>query len=274
MVGSCGTFSSSVFSIHHFAFLNILSLAPSNTEILYALGAGPEVVGVTMFCDAPSEARLQPKVGGWTNVYDDLMDRFQPDLIVTSMYLPPQVRELHAKRPELFCHVEPRTLEDVYASITTIGARINRSAESEALVRRMRSEFDALRLQAAARPGVHAYIEEWSKPPMASGNWVPEVAAAVGITQTVIAPGERSREFAFRDLEAADPDVIILSICGAGDRVPVQQVSSRLGWGVLRAVRENRIVVIDDSLLNRPGPRLTDGARALMSAMDRLRVTR
>lgn len=249
--------------------MRILSLAPSNTEILYALGAGAEVVGVTVFCDEPYEAQAKPKVGGWTEVYGDLVERFQPDLIVTSMYIPPQIRALAEQRSELFCHVEPHTLDDVYGSIVEIGKRVGRPGEADTLVRRMRSECDALRLQAATRAPLRAYIEEWSKPPMASGNWVPEVAATVGITQTVVRAGERSREFAFRDLEAADPDVIVLSICGAGDRVSPLQVSSRLGWGVLRAVREQRVLVINDSLLNRPGPRLTDGARALAGVVAR-----
>lgn len=224
---------------------------------------------MTAFCDEPYAAQAKPKVGGWTDVYPDLPERFAPDLIVTSMYVPPQLRGLKEQRSELFCHVEPHTLEDVYTSIATIGKRVERSQEAVALIRRMRSEFDALRLAHAGRQSLRVYIEEWSLPPMASGNWVPEVAAAVGLEQVVVEPGAWSRKFRFEDLKAADPDCIILSICGQRDRVPTQQVASRLGWGELRAVREDRIAVIDDSLLNRPGPRLPDGASALAAVVAR-----
>lgn len=244
---------------------------------------------MTAFCDEPYAAQAKPKVGGWTDVYPDLPERFAPDLIVTSMYVPPQLRGLREQRPELFCHVEPHTLDDVYASVAAIGDRVGRTREAADLIRRMRSEFDALRLQAAGRSRINfspsrregeregeatthptrVYIEEWSSPPMASGNWVPEVAAAVGLEQVVVEPGAWSRTFRFEDLKAADPDCIILSICGQRDRVPTQQVASRLGWGELRAVREDRIAVIDDSLLNRPGPRLPDGARALAAVVAR-----
>lgn len=252
--------------------MRILSLAPSNTEILYALGAGPEVVGVTAFCDEPSEVRMTPKVGGWTEVYDDLVDRFQPDLIVTSMFVPPQIRALKEQRPELFCHVEPHTLDGVYESITTIGDRIGRATEATALVRRMRSEFDAIRQATGTRRPrpVRVYIEEWSNPPMVSGNWIPEVVTYAGCQQALARVGEWSREFRLGDLIAFDPDAIVLSICGAHDRVPTQQVLNRLGWGELRAVREDRIAVIDDSLLNRPGPRLPEGARALDAVISRV----
>lgn len=269
--------------------MRILSLAPSNTEILYALGVGDDIVGVTAFCDEPYAAQSKPKVGGWTEVYPDLLERFAPDMIVTSMYVPPQLRTLKEQRPELFCHVEPHTLDDVYTSITTIGERVGRTKQAAELMRRMRSEFDALRLQTAGRSRINfspsrregeregeaathlirIYIEEWSSPPMASGNWVPEVAAAVGLEQVVVKPGEWSREFRFEDLKSADPACIVLSICGQRDRVPTQQVANRLGWGELHAVREDRIAVIDDSLLNRPGPRLPDGARALAAVVTR-----
>jgi len=271
--------------------VRLLSLAPSNTEILYAIGAGDEVVGVTAFCDEPYDAQSKPKVGGWTEVYGDLLERFQPDLIVTSMFVPPQVRALKEQQPELFCHVEPHTLDDVYTSITTIGERVGRANAAVELIRRMRSEFDAIRLQHAFSPSfrggagggaradaqrevvsarsIRVYVEEWSSPPMASGNWVPEVAAIAGLEQAILKPGEWSREFRFEDLKSIDPECVILSICGQRDRVPTQQVASRLGWGELRAVREDRIAVIDDSLLNRPGPRLPEGARALAAVVAR-----
>lgn len=247
--------------------MRILSLAPSNTEILYALGVGDAVVGTTAYCDWPAAARMQPKVGGWTAVYPDLLDRFSPDLIVTSLFVPPEIRPLMAERPKLFCHVEPHTLEGVYASIAMIGERIGRRMQATELIGRMRTELDALRIEHLHRPRIRVYIEEWASPPMASGNWIPEVAATVGIDQVVVRAGEWSRAFALTDLETADPHAIVLSICGSGDRVPTQQVVSRLGWGTLRAVREGRIAVIDDSLLNRPGPRLPAGARALSAAV-------
>lgn len=250
--------------------MRILSLAPSNTEILYALGAGDDIVGVTAFCDWPSAARSKPKVGGWTNVSGNLLERFAPDVIVTSMYVPPELQELHAAHPERFCHVDPHTLEGVSASILTIGERVGRAAEARMLMERMRVEFEGIRAASASRPKIRAYIEEWSKPPMASGNWVPEVVAAVGIEQVIVRSGERSRAFRFDELRTADPEVIVLSICGAGDRVPTQELLNRVEWGVLRAVRERRIAVIDDSLLNRPGPRLPQGAQALAAAVERV----
>jgi len=163
------------------------------------------------------------------------------------------------------------TLEGVYASIVTIGERVGKTTEAASIVAHMREECSAVAATHSG-PSVRLYIEEWSKPPMASGNWVPELAAIAGAEQVVARAGERSRAFDFRDLVAADPACIVLSICGARDRVPTQEVLSRQGWGVLRAVQRDQVFVIDDSILNRPGPRLIDGARALARIADRVRV--
>ena len=98
---------------------------------------------------------------------------------------------------------------------------------------------------------------------MVSGNWVPEVLRIAGGVPLPLPPKNPSREVSLEEIRAFDPELIVLSICGAGSLARKELLTQREGWKELRAVREGRVRVIDDSLLNRPGPRLVEGARRL-----------
>ncbi len=100
---------------------------------------------------------------------------------------------------------------------------------------------------------------------MISGNWVPEVARIAGIETLPLPPGSLSREVTLNEIQKFDPDIIVISWCGAGNLGDPSILKNREGWQSLRAVEQNAIRVIDDSLLNRPGPRLCEGAQRLYS---------
>lgn len=119
---------------------------------------------------------------------------------------------------------------------------------------------------AKASPGgpdsVDATEKEWSLP-MVSGNWVPELVRLSGGEPFPLPPGALSREVTLEEAAAFDPDLIVISWCGAGALADPSLLLRRPEWDRLRAVREKSVRVIDDSLLNRPGPRLVEGARHL-----------
>jgi iron complex transport system substrate-binding protein len=100
---------------------------------------------------------------------------------------------------------------------------------------------------------------------MASGNWVPELVAIAGGEEGIAETGKPSAAYDFDRLRAFDPDLIVCHWCGFGERGDAARVAERPGWDALRAVREGRIAFLDDSLLNRPGPRVVEGARALQA---------
>lgn len=260
--------------------MRLLSLAPSNTEILYALGLGEQVIGVTAFCDYPEGARAKPKVGGWTTPLPEKVITLRPDLIFTSYFLPPPLRDW--KGPGKIVHVAPKTLHEVYKSIFTIAENTNSLKEAKEIVKRMKQEFahiaknqitlsllgrgqgegnNAAMQQFNNRPRV--YMEEWLKPPMVSGNWVPELVEIAGGIEEIAETGQPSREFDFKELRAFDPDLMIFHWCGYGTRFDKKNVLDRSGWSQLRAVKNGRLFNIDDALLNRPGPRLVEGAKRI-----------
>lgn len=252
--------------------MRLISLAPSNTEILWALGLGEQIVACTNFCDWPPQAKNTHKIGGWINTEPERIQDFKPDLIFTSYFLPEPLRSWSG--PGEIIHVQPKTLAEVYESIMTIGEFTGCGSQAQAVVLKMRAELESLR-QERTEQQPKVYMEEWFQPTMVSGNWVPELVEIAGGTEVLAQPGQPSREFAIKELAVLDPDVMIFHWCGWGDprsdvggkRFDVKRVRERHGWNELRALQQGSVYFMDDSLLNRPGPRLVDGARKIHSML-------
>lgn len=239
--------------------MRIISLAPSNTEILYALECSDEIVAVTRFCDYPEEAKLKPKVGGWIDIDDKLVEKYMPDVIMTSTFVQDKiVSRFKGKGIKIF-HSDPKTLEQVYESIISIGELVDKKEKALEIVAKMKKEFSEI---SKPKEKIRVYCEEWHKPPTISGNWVPKIIEFSGGT-SLCPEGKVSYPLTLQEVEKFNPDLIILSLCGFGEKAKTEIISLREDWHILKAVKENKIFAIDDSLLNRPGPRLVEGARWL-----------
>ncbi len=240
--------------------MRIVSLAPSNTEILYALGVEDQIVAVTRFCDWPHAAKEKTQIGSWLTTNPERIAELKPDLILTSMWLPESTKAWTG--PGKVLHVDPKNLWDVFESMRTIGDAVGASVSAARIVQQMEEAFERIRSEATAtRP--HVYMEEWFDPPMAAGNWVPEIVAVAGGEEVLMEPNQPSKTFSLPALTVANPDAVICHWCGWGNRVDESRILARPGWDAVNAVAEGRVFFVDDSLLNRPGPRLVEGARAL-----------
>lgn len=245
----------------------IVSLAPSHTEILYALGAGERVVGVTRYCDWPPEARAKAvDVGGWLDVHDRRIHDLKPDLIVTSTMLQNEiVARLEADGLPVLS-VDPKTMDEVMTSIVVVGQAVGAAVMAQVVVEDLRRRMAAIAVASnrqSYRPRV--YVEEWHKPPTAAGHWVPDLVTWAGGISGLAAPGQRSPDVSAEAIQAYDPELIVLAWCGFGTTARVEHVMARPGWEQTTALRTGQVHVIDDSLLNRPGPRLLLGLRQLTS---------
>ncbi|PSQ50983.1 cobalamin-binding protein [Halobacteriales archaeon SW_6_65_15] len=203
----------------------IVSLAPSATEILRALDATDRLVGATHHCEVDV-----PAVGGWLNPDYEAVEDLDPDLVLTADDLQTDVADdLRARGHEVF-HAAPATLEEVVTSFADLGA-----------------------------------AEEWSDPPMAAGNWVPEAVSAAGGRYPFVDPGERSREVSVTEVEAAAPEHVVLHLCGHGEQADPATVAER-DWN-LPALDRGNVYVVDDSLLNQPSPKIVEGVETLASML-------
>ena len=234
--------------------MRVASLLPSATELLFAIGAGPDVVGVTHECDWPPGVAGLPKLtsslfdhagaasaeidrhvragvhsgSGLYALDSALLASLQPDLIVTQelcevcavsyRQVERAVRELPGEVPIL--SLEPEGLDDIMETVLVLGRATGHEAGAEALVASMRTRLAAVAgLPAvggggAGRPGVACL--EWTDPVMAGGHWVPELVRLAGGDDLLGAEGARSAEVAWEDVVAAAPDVMVLMPCGFG----------------------------------------------------------
>jgi iron complex transport system substrate-binding protein len=230
----------------------VVSLAPSATATLAAVGAGDRLVGVTTHC--PLDRSV---VGGWLNPDYERVAALDPDLVCTCDDLQREVRDELRDRGFETCHTEPTTLAEAVDAFETLGAAVGVPDAAADLAADCRARLAAVRDRVPADDRPTGYCEEWSDPPMAAGNWVPEAVTTAGGHYPFCDPGERSREVDYDEVRAADPDHVVLHVCGHGDRVRPETLAER-GWDL-----DATVTVLDDSLLNQPSPALVEGVERL-----------
>lgn len=248
----------------------IISLAPSNTEILYALGTDDKLVACTRYCDFPEKAKEKPRIGGWLDINDELVKKFEPDLLLTSTFVQNKIALKFKKSKMNIVALMPTTLKGVFDSMEKIGKLVDREKEAAKLIASMKSKFEEIKNKANSGNKPRVYVEEWHKPPTVSGNWVPSLVKIAGGKCDLIKAGVHSREVTTRQMQDYDPEAIVISICGMADKAPKEWITKRNGWENLSAVKNNKVHVFDDSWLNRPGPRLVVGAEKLFEVLQKI----
>lgn len=242
--------------------MRIVSLSPAATEVICELGMGKNIVAVDQFSNFPDEVKKLPHLRDHQDVDIRAIREHTPDVILTGTVIQEKLAaDLKAAGLPVF-HQDPRNLEAVFKSMSDLAVLIGAEEQGEKLVRRVRDQFKELQTKSRLMPRkAKVYSEEWHDPPMVSGNWVPDILAYAGVQSFPIKAGELSRAVTLEEVQTFDPDMIVISWCGAGSLADKKLLMERKGWDALRAVQNGRVYVIDDSLLNRPGPRLVEGGQ-------------
>lgn len=244
----------------------IACLQPSATVTLARLGLLQRVVACTKWC-----RDLCPEIGSTATVVSDSWSAqaeeilaCRPDLVIASVpYQHDSLAEI-LKASVRVLALAPRSLADVYGDIALIASVLDSKPRGDALIAEMQQEVESVKTRAAmAKTRLRVFCEEWGKPVISSQRWVAELVEAAGGKFVGEAGGKTTSEL----IAAADPEVIIASWCGAGDRVPLEKLVSLRGWHNLQAVRQARVYCINDEYLNTPAPTLISGLQALASAI-------
>jgi iron complex transport system substrate-binding protein len=247
----------------------VVSLAPSLTEILFALGAGDLIMGVTDFCDYPPEAAAKPKVGTVLAPNPEAILALQPDLVLATTEGNRQETVLLLDRVGLPTFVvRPEGLEGIYASIRAVGRLLGRPARANALVEVMRSRVSWVVQQVRGRPRVRVLYVLWPDPLITAGRGS-VIDALIGAAGGENVAGRIALRYPRLGLEEAlrvDPEVILLAGMGSRPLRP-EAVAGWEGWRVLGAVRAGRVRGLDGDLLHRPGPRIVEGLEAIARAL-------
>lgn len=242
----------------------IASLAPSHTELAFALGAGDRLIAATSYCNYPAEAERLPKLKGWANLKPEDVVALKPDLVLTSSVCQAELLAGLKAAGLNVLHQDPRSLDDIARDIQALGSALGREDEARQLAEDFQKGLTQLTLGVpsdAPRPRV--YVEEWHQPPMAAGNWVPDLVRLAGGEPFLVAPGSLSREVSWEEVMEFDPQVVIYSICGLGLKRPPEEFLKVEGWDRTEAAKKRAVYTIDDDLFNRPGMRLIEGGRLL-----------
>lgn len=242
----------------------IVSLAPNVTSILLAIGARRDLVGVSKWCKEVAPIGSRPQVGDcWKLDIVEVM-RLRPTLLIGSVPFADETVAEILKQPTAFLAINPRSLADIKSDIRTLGRFTDRDAAAEKLIARMGQAFDAIanrakRLQTKPR----VYCEAWPSPRISSPPWVAELVQIAG-GEMVVPSGTRVSD---EEVARAMPDVIVLAWTATGERAQPAKALRNPAWRNVPAVKNGRVVVISDELLNTPGPPLVKGAQELFRAL-------
>ena len=286
--------------------LRIVSLLPSATEIICALGLSDQLVGRSHECDFPPEildrpictkARIDvsgtgPEIDQAVNqqaasavsiyeVFPNVLDRLEPTHILTQTQcevcavsltdVEAALASSVASKPHIVA-LQPQSLGDVWDDICRVGTALGVPEEGAALAAELQAWMRLIVRQVPlGRATPRVACIEWLEPLMAAGNWVPELVQLAGGQNLFGEPGKHSPWIAFDDLVAADPDVIVVMPCGWPPEKTASEMhwlTERPGWQRLKAVQNGRVRIVEGSqYFNRPGPRLVDSLKILVEEL-------
>jgi iron complex transport system substrate-binding protein len=248
---------------------SVVSLAPANTEILYAIGAGKQVVGRDSFSDYPEAAKAVQDIGGSMGKYNnESIVALHPDLVLAGAINPPElIASLEQLGLKVYFLQNPITLEDMYTNLEIVAKLTGHSAEAATLVDSLKTRvaaLDAKIVPLSSAPTVFYELDatDPTKPYTGGpGSFVDMLLKrAGGINAGATLQGQWA-QISLEDLLVVNPAIIILGDSAFGETP--EKAAARTGWGALAAVKDHQVFPFDDNLISRPGPRWVDGLEAL-----------
>ncbi|HWB58264.1 MAG TPA: cobalamin-binding protein [Chthoniobacteraceae bacterium] len=243
----------------------IVCLSAEAVEVLYRIGCGDHVAGVTRYAAEPPEARGKPLVGGFSDVDYEKIELLEPDLIITFSDVQAEAARELIRRGHTVLATNQRSLQEVFESILLIGRVVGREGEAEKLVAEMRAEIFANGEvpDGAKRPKV--YFEEWDDPMISGIRWVSELIEAAGgadiFPELREIPRALERAVSGEEIIRRAPDIIVASWCGK--KADLGAIRNRPGWNAVPAVRDGRVHEIKSAHILQPGPSMLRGFRLL-----------
>jgi len=278
----------------------IASFLPSATEILYELGVGDQIVGVTHECDYPDEAKSKPRVikssfdqtkmnskeidnqitnmmQSGSDIYivdEQVLRNASPDLIVAQGLCDvcsPTAKEVNKAvsilniKPEVVI-LDPHNLDDILSDILQVAKYVGKTEEAQNLIGSLQKRIEYVKTKSAkSRPKV--LCVEWFDPLFTAGHWVPQMVEIAGGINGISVTGERSRRMKLEEAVKFEPDIIVLMPCGFDInriRVEYSKLASDSQWKLIPAVQNNRVFAVDaNSYFSKPGPRTVTGIEIL-----------
>ncbi len=246
----------------------IVSFSHSTTEVLSYLGFSDEVTTLKEYCEEAPPALDRNKPEYWFTMAEGRVHSLKAELVLTfSVTQQDLYRRLKDKGFNVL-HLDPRSLREVEDSFIQIGKATGTLEGAKQLAQDFSGGLAALQSKipmSGYRPKL--YVEQWNKPPSAAGGWYLELMNQVGAHYFPMLSRELSRPVRIEEIIKFDPEIIIFSVFGTGMTFDPVEVLKRIGWEKINAVKKRRIFTVEETLLNRPGPRLIEGAKVVQWIM-------
>ncbi len=244
----------------------IVCLTAESADILYALGAGDRVVGVSGYTISPPEARKKPKVGAYTTVDLERVTVLKPDLVIAYSDLQADITAALVRRGMTVVHLNQRDFSGMYAAIDLLGGVVGAPHAAAELIARIRGECAAVVNAAKALPRrPRVYFEEWDEPMIAGIGWVSEAVSLAGgddvFADVSRAASAKDRVVSADEVRRRNPDIVFASWCGR--KVRPERIVARPGWGAIGAVRDRHVYEIKSANILQPGPAMLTGLRQM-----------
>lgn len=244
----------------------VVSLQPSATVILAAIGKLDRLVACTKYCADVCPEVKQRKVNIVSDSWSANAQQISAtaaDLVIAAVPYQEKAVAQILKSGARFLGLAPKTLADIYTDIATISGVFDAGNRGEQIIAEMHSQIATVREQTRNLPRPRVFCEEWGKPIIASQPWVAELVEAAGGDFVGIPGMKTTAEAVFSE----NPDVFVAAWCGAGDRVPLQKLIRERRWIPMKAAKTGRVYCIRDEFLNTPAPTLLQGLQALAAAL-------
>ncbi|HEY5169570.1 MAG TPA: ABC transporter substrate-binding protein [Thermoleophilia bacterium] len=244
------------------AATRIVSLAPANTEIAYAIGTGDKMVAGTSYDDYPAEAKALPKIGDFANPNIEKIASYSPDLVLAAGGIQDKLRsKLEALGMKVYV-VDPKTYDGTIATIENVGKLAGTEAGATAVADKMTAAEKEVQAKVSGLTPASTFLEIYSKPLMTagSGTFIDDMITIAGGENIGAQAGAGFPNFSTEVLVKDDPQVYIAD---SGSMSAPGDIKTRAGFADLTAVKDGHVYVIEDSIIARPGPRLAQGLVAL-----------
>ena len=248
----------------------IISMAPNNTEILFALGLDDKIVGVTSFCDYPEEALEVEKIGDFSSTNFERVIELEPDLIVSYGELDPDSSEIYSAASIPVISYEPESIDEVIDTIKGIALATDSVEEGNALVKSMEEHRDQIVDKVKDTDKVRVFYEIWYDPLMAAGAGS-FMDGLIDLANGINVASDAEGEYANYDVERLvenDPEIYLTAEMGESDfPVTAESISQRPGYDSITAIKNGQIYLLDGNIVSRAGPRIVEGLELIARAI-------
>lgn len=240
----------------------VVSVAPANTEIAFALGAGDKLVGVTTLCDYPAEAKQIAKIGDFSNPSLEKIVALEPDLVLVTSGEQDRFRAKLADLGVATYMVDPTDLDELYADLENVGDLMGVRGNADTVVGDMKEQVAAIEEKVAGAEAPTVFFEIYGEPLMTAGTGtiIDDLVTTAGGVNMGAAAGDWYPQYNAEKLIEEDPQVYVAVKGSMSDPVAIAE---RPGYDQLTAVRNGAVYIIDDNLVTRPGPRVVLGLQQL-----------